>query len=1095
MDTARNESRRPNLLRSWTLYLMASAFGLCAAKVSGVTLAWDPNPEPDIAGYVLHYGTNSGLYDNAVAVGNVTTSTVPGLKDGTTYYFSVTALNTSGLESPPSDEVAYTVDGVRPAVSVTYPTPNARITNGVVTLTGHASDNRGIAEVLYQLNGGPFLPATGTNNWSAAAVLTPGSNSLCVKSVDLTGNESLPVQVPLTCVVMGHLSVSVNGSGTISPNLDGQFIEVGKTCTMTALPGAGSAFAGWSGTISGSQAQLAFVMPSNLVLAANFVEGIKPGVTILTPTANSRVTNGTVTFQGRATDNKGVAQVLYQLNGGSFHAASGTTNWSAALALTPGPNVVRVKSVDTSGNESPPVSETITYGVMRAVTMGVAGNGSIAPNLSGQLLEIGRTYTVTAVPGSGFVFTNWTGGIVTNGARLTFAMRSNLVVTANFIDGMRPTVTIAYPSPNARLTNGTVSLQGRATDNKSVAQVLYQLNGGAFRAANGTTNWSAALALTPGPNVVRVKSVDTSGNESLPVSETITYVVLSPVTMGLTGNGSIVPNLNGQLLEIARSYTVVAVPGPGFALTNWTGDIVTNSARLTFAMRSNLVVRAHFIDVMRPTVAIAYPLPNARVTNGTVTLQGRATDNRAVAQVLYQLNGGAFQAANGTTNWSAALALTPGPNAVRVKSVDTSGNESLPVSETITYVVLSPLTLSTAGSGTVAPNLNGKLLEVGQPYQVTAIPGAGNLFSNWIGGVTSASAQLQFKMQSNLVLTAQFVPNPFLSAQGVYRGLFYETNGVLHESSGLLQLTIADHGGYNGSVVCGGVTTPLSGQFDLAGREQQTVTRPGHNALALDLQLEWADGSEQIKGLVGDGFWVAELLGDRAWPHQTTCPAHGHYTLTIPGNPESATGPDGDGYAFVTVDVAGNVGCQGKLADGQSINQTAAVSKNGEWPLYIPLYAGKGSILSWITFTNRGADDLNGLLSWIRPTLPGTHDYPAGFTNETLVSGSLYTPPTTTDRILNFSAGQVVFTGGNQTLPITNYVTLDSFGRVTNLGPHPMAFVINAGNGFFTGSIRFPGSLVAEAFEGVVVESRDAGSGFFSGPSDRGQVRIEAAAP
>ena len=74
-----------------------------------VTLAWDANTEPDLAGYIVHYGAASGSYTNAVDVGNTTTATVSNLVESCTYYFAVTAYNTSGLESDPSNEVSYSV--------------------------------------------------------------------------------------------------------------------------------------------------------------------------------------------------------------------------------------------------------------------------------------------------------------------------------------------------------------------------------------------------------------------------------------------------------------------------------------------------------------------------------------------------------------------------------------------------------------------------------------------------------------------------------------------------------------------------------------------------------------------------------------------------------------------------------------------------------------------------------------------------------------------------------------------------------------------------------------------------------------------------
>ena len=69
------------------------------ARAEQVTLAWDENTESNLAGYKVHYGTASGSYTTSVDVHNVTTSIVTGLTAGQTYYFVVTAYNTSNNES------------------------------------------------------------------------------------------------------------------------------------------------------------------------------------------------------------------------------------------------------------------------------------------------------------------------------------------------------------------------------------------------------------------------------------------------------------------------------------------------------------------------------------------------------------------------------------------------------------------------------------------------------------------------------------------------------------------------------------------------------------------------------------------------------------------------------------------------------------------------------------------------------------------------------------------------------------------------------------------------------------------------------------
>ncbi len=69
-------------------------------------LAWDANNEADLAGYRVYVGLASGAYSTSIDVGTVTSYTLTGLATGTTYYFAVTAYDTSGNESAPSNEVS-----------------------------------------------------------------------------------------------------------------------------------------------------------------------------------------------------------------------------------------------------------------------------------------------------------------------------------------------------------------------------------------------------------------------------------------------------------------------------------------------------------------------------------------------------------------------------------------------------------------------------------------------------------------------------------------------------------------------------------------------------------------------------------------------------------------------------------------------------------------------------------------------------------------------------------------------------------------------------------------------------------------------------
>ena len=86
------------------------ALSPCLA-VQNCTLPWDASSDSTIAGYRLRYGTTSGNPSQSIDVGKTTNRTVSNLTDATRYYFTVVAYNSAGLESQPSNEVAYTTAG------------------------------------------------------------------------------------------------------------------------------------------------------------------------------------------------------------------------------------------------------------------------------------------------------------------------------------------------------------------------------------------------------------------------------------------------------------------------------------------------------------------------------------------------------------------------------------------------------------------------------------------------------------------------------------------------------------------------------------------------------------------------------------------------------------------------------------------------------------------------------------------------------------------------------------------------------------------------------------------------------------------------
>jgi len=72
-------------------------------------LSWDLGPETDLAGYKVYVGTQSGSYNypgSPFTVGRVTSFAINNLAVGQTYFFAISAYNTSGSNSSLSSEVS-----------------------------------------------------------------------------------------------------------------------------------------------------------------------------------------------------------------------------------------------------------------------------------------------------------------------------------------------------------------------------------------------------------------------------------------------------------------------------------------------------------------------------------------------------------------------------------------------------------------------------------------------------------------------------------------------------------------------------------------------------------------------------------------------------------------------------------------------------------------------------------------------------------------------------------------------------------------------------------------------------------------------------
>jgi len=190
------------------------------AYCAQVTLAWDANTEPNIAGYKIYYGTGSRSYNWFVDVGNVTSYTVTGLADGSTYYFAATAYDTSNIESTYSAEVIYN--------SCTF---------SISPTSANVAQQGGTGTVQVSTQSGCRWTASSGASWFTITAGSQGTGSGAV-SYSVSSNAASAARTAASTIAGRVFTVNQAGTGT--------------TYTISASAGSGGSISP-SGTVVLSQ--------------------------------------------------------------------------------------------------------------------------------------------------------------------------------------------------------------------------------------------------------------------------------------------------------------------------------------------------------------------------------------------------------------------------------------------------------------------------------------------------------------------------------------------------------------------------------------------------------------------------------------------------------------------------------------------------------------------------------------------------------------------------------------------------------------------------------------------------------------------------
>lgn len=189
--------------------------GVEAQTTTEVRLAWDPSTDPAVAGYVIDYGTASGVYSHSIGVGNVFQYTVSGLSFGTSYYFTVRAYDSNGAFSARSNEVSFTTASA--PGSGTQPPPPVTCILSFSTTTETLKAGGGSANFMLTTGTGCAWTIDTSAEW--LSVQNPSGTGTQVVNYFASPNFSKAPRAGI--LYSGYRSVIVNQQGRVKSDFNG----------------------------------------------------------------------------------------------------------------------------------------------------------------------------------------------------------------------------------------------------------------------------------------------------------------------------------------------------------------------------------------------------------------------------------------------------------------------------------------------------------------------------------------------------------------------------------------------------------------------------------------------------------------------------------------------------------------------------------------------------------------------------------------------------------------------------------------------------------------------------------------------------------
>jgi carbon monoxide dehydrogenase subunit G len=460
-------------------------------------------------------------------------------------------------------------DTTPPTAALSSPTNGAAIFGSIsVAVTG--TDNVGVTKLEWYLDGvlqGSNNTASASFSWNTATAVN-GSHTLQAKAYDAAGNSGTSALITVNVdnlVASPTASVAAPSSGSTVSNSVSVDVVATDTVTITNVQ--------WylDGSLQGSSANPTPTFSWNTTNCANGSHtlqakaydaagsmgvsalvsvtvsnaDITPPTATITGPADGSTVSGSVSINVSGTDNVGVAEVEWYLDG-VFQASSPTASASFSWDTTSAPNgshTLLAKAYDAAGNvgSSAAVSVTVNNPDITPPTATITGpadgstvSGSVSINVSGTD-NVGVTEVewyldgvLQASSASASASFSWDTTSATNGTHTVLAkaydaagnVGSSAAVTLNVQnsvpDTTPPTVAVTSPPNGFTVTTRYTPVSVTSSDNIGVVKVAFLVDGKTYATSTSATpvfNWYTAK-LSRGSHTLQALASDAAGNST-----------------------------------------------------------------------------------------------------------------------------------------------------------------------------------------------------------------------------------------------------------------------------------------------------------------------------------------------------------------------------------------------------------------------------------------------------------------------------------------------------------------------------------------------------------------------------------------------------